>query len=124
MKVTSAPLAANSVKVSESGDAGADVPAGETGRLRVELEAHPRVFSPEEAAELLRALAEAVQFLHERGIQVATARGGNVLGGGDFSVDRLVPDIVRAALSGEMLDIRSPMATRPWQRRSKWRAGT
>ncbi len=54
-------------------------------------------------------------FLRERGIRVATARGGNVLGGGDFSVDRLVPDIVRAALSGEMLDIRSPMATRPWQ---------
>ncbi|MEI2300703.1 CDP-glucose 4,6-dehydratase [Ensifer sp. MJa1] len=54
-------------------------------------------------------------FLRDRGIKVATARGGNVLGGGDFSVDRLVPDIVRAALSGETLDIRSPMATRPWQ---------
>ncbi|WP_457584110.1 CDP-glucose 4,6-dehydratase [Ensifer canadensis] len=54
-------------------------------------------------------------FLRERGIRVATARGGNVLGGGDFSSDRLVPDIVRAALSGKSLDIRSPMATRPWQ---------
>lgn len=54
-------------------------------------------------------------YLRERGIRVATARGGNVLGGGDFSADRLVPDIVRAALSGETLDIRSPMATRPWQ---------
>ncbi len=54
-------------------------------------------------------------FLRERGIRIATARGGNVLGGGDFSVDRLVPDIVRAALSGETLAIRSPMATRPWQ---------
>lgn len=54
-------------------------------------------------------------FLRERGIRVATARGGNVLGGGDFSTDRLVPDIVRAALSGQALDIRSPMATRPWQ---------
>ncbi|OCP02335.1 MULTISPECIES: CDP-glucose 4,6-dehydratase [unclassified Ensifer] len=54
-------------------------------------------------------------FLHERGVQMATARGGNVLGGGDFSVDRLVPDIVRAAQSGKTLDIRSPMATRPWQ---------
>lgn len=54
-------------------------------------------------------------FLRERGIRVATARGGNVLGGGDFSTDRLVPDIVRAALSGATLDIRSPMATRPWQ---------
>ena len=54
-------------------------------------------------------------YLRERGIGVATARGGNVLGGGDFSADRLVPDIVRATLSGETLDIRSPMATRPWQ---------
>ncbi|HEV7319982.1 MAG TPA: CDP-glucose 4,6-dehydratase [Ensifer sp.] len=54
-------------------------------------------------------------FLRERGVQVATARGGNVLGGGDFSVDRLVPDIVRAAQSGKTLDIRSPLATRPWQ---------
>lgn len=54
-------------------------------------------------------------FLRERGVRVATARGGNVLGGGDFSADRLVPDIVRAALVGETLDIRSPMATRPWQ---------
>lgn len=54
-------------------------------------------------------------FLRERGIRVATARGGNVLGGGDFSADRLVPDIVRAALAGHALDIRSPLATRPWQ---------
>lgn len=54
-------------------------------------------------------------FLRERDIRVATARGGNVLGGGDFSTDRLVPDIVRSALSGQALDIRSPMATRPWQ---------
>ncbi|HEV7306865.1 CDP-glucose 4,6-dehydratase [Ensifer sp.] len=54
-------------------------------------------------------------FLRERGVRLATARGGNVLGGGDFSVDRLVPDIVRAAQSGSTLDIRSPMATRPWQ---------
>ncbi|APG85387.1 CDP-glucose 4,6-dehydratase [Sinorhizobium americanum CCGM7] len=54
-------------------------------------------------------------FLQERGIRIATARGGNVIGGGDFSADRLVPDIVRAALSGTRLNIRSPLATRPWQ---------
>jgi CDP-glucose 4,6-dehydratase len=47
--------------------------------------------------------------------RIATARGGNVLGGGDFSQDRLVPDIVRAAMAGEPLDIRNPYATRPWQ---------
>ncbi|MDK1489992.1 CDP-glucose 4,6-dehydratase [Sinorhizobium sp. 7-81] len=54
-------------------------------------------------------------YFNERGIRIATARGGNVIGGGDFSADRLVPDIVRAALSGERLNIRSPLATRPWQ---------
>ncbi|WOS61807.1 CDP-glucose 4,6-dehydratase [Sinorhizobium fredii] len=54
-------------------------------------------------------------YFNERGIRVATARGGNVIGGGDFSADRLVPDIVRAALSGTRLNIRSPLATRPWQ---------
>lgn len=54
-------------------------------------------------------------FLSPLGVKVATARGGNVLGGGDFSEDRLVPDIVRAALAGHPLEIRSPMATRPWQ---------
>ncbi|WEX76630.1 CDP-glucose 4,6-dehydratase [Sinorhizobium numidicum] len=54
-------------------------------------------------------------YLNERGIRIATARGGNVIGGGDFSTDRLVPDIVRAALSGTRLNIRSPLATRPWQ---------
>ncbi|RVI05326.1 CDP-glucose 4,6-dehydratase, partial [Sinorhizobium meliloti] len=54
-------------------------------------------------------------YLRECGIRVATARGGNVIGGGDFSADRLVPDVVRAALSGTRLNIRSPLATRPWQ---------
>lgn len=54
-------------------------------------------------------------FYLSKGIAVATARGGNVLGGGDFSDDRLVPDIVRAILTGKPMDIRSPLATRPWQ---------
>ena len=46
---------------------------------------------------------------------VATARAGNVIGGGDWSEDRLVPDAVRAVSSGKVLEIRSPKATRPWQ---------
>lgn len=54
-------------------------------------------------------------FLIGRGIQVATARAGNVIGGGDWAVDRLVPDCVRAALKGETVMIRNPKATRPWQ---------
>lgn len=47
--------------------------------------------------------------------RLMTLRGGNVIGGGDFSADRIVPDIVRAALSGEPLTLRNPSATRPWQ---------
>ena len=44
-----------------------------------------------------------------------SARGGNVIGGGDFSEDRLIPDIVRAELADDPLVLRSPKATRPWQ---------
>ncbi|MCP4377406.1 MAG: CDP-glucose 4,6-dehydratase [bacterium] len=47
--------------------------------------------------------------------RVATARAGNVIGGGDWAVDRIVPDGVRAFSSDEVLEIRSPQATRPWQ---------
>ena len=46
---------------------------------------------------------------------VATARGGNVIGGGDFSRDRIMADIVRAAMAGEETVLRHPEATRPWQ---------
>jgi CDP-glucose 4,6-dehydratase len=46
---------------------------------------------------------------------VATARAGNVIGGGDWSEDRLIPDVLRALDRGCSLEIRSPNATRPWQ---------
>jgi CDP-glucose 4,6-dehydratase len=46
---------------------------------------------------------------------VATARAGNVIGGGDWSEDRLIPDLVRAIESNQSLEIRYPNATRPWQ---------
>jgi CDP-glucose 4,6-dehydratase len=46
---------------------------------------------------------------------VGSARAGNVVGGGDWSADRLVPDIVRAATAGEVVRIRNPDAVRPWQ---------
>lgn len=48
-------------------------------------------------------------------VPVGTARGGNVIGGGDFSRDRLVADIVRAVRAGEPVVLRHPQATRPWQ---------
>lgn len=49
------------------------------------------------------------------GASVASVRAGNVIGGGDWAVDRLVPDFVRATLRGEPVRIRNPRATRPWQ---------
>ena len=54
-------------------------------------------------------------FLAEKGIGVATARAGNVIGGGDWSDDRLIPDFFRAFAKNEPLIIRSPNAIRPWQ---------
>jgi CDP-glucose 4,6-dehydratase len=46
---------------------------------------------------------------------IASARAGNVIGGGDFSDDRLIPDVYRSIQEGKPLEIRSPDATRPWQ---------
>lgn len=54
-------------------------------------------------------------FFCEAGPAVASVRAGNVIGGGDWAADRLVPDIVRAAYAGERLHVRNPASTRPWQ---------
>ncbi|MBO3762251.1 CDP-glucose 4,6-dehydratase [Ciceribacter sp. L1K22] len=54
-------------------------------------------------------------FMANAGIRLATARSGNVIGGGDWSEDRLVPDAVRAFGDGKPLALRYPEATRPWQ---------
>jgi len=66
------------------------------------------------AAELVTAAYRA-SFLAERGVAVATARAGNVIGGGDWAEDRLIPDIVRGVTKGEVVHIRNPSSTRPWQ---------
>ena len=54
-------------------------------------------------------------YLTEREVAVASARAGNVIGGGDWSEDRLIPDAVRAWDSGLTLEIRRPNSVRPWQ---------
>jgi CDP-glucose 4,6-dehydratase len=54
-------------------------------------------------------------FLRAQGVAVASARAGNVIGGGDWSEDRLIPDAVRAWQAGSVLSIRHPQAIRPWQ---------
>jgi len=51
----------------------------------------------------------------EHGVAVATARAGNVIGGGDWAADRLIPDVVRALIANEPVKIRNPQAIRPWQ---------
>ena len=54
-------------------------------------------------------------FLNELGIAVSTARAGNVIGGGDFAADRIVPDCVRAVSKGRKIAVRNPHSTRPYQ---------
>jgi len=54
-------------------------------------------------------------FFAARGVRLSTARAGNVIGGGDWSPDRLVPDALRAHDAGGQLDLREPGAIRPWQ---------
>ena len=54
-------------------------------------------------------------FFDEKGIAVSTARAGNVIGGGDFANDRIIPDCVRSALKREKIVIRNPYSTRPYQ---------
>jgi len=49
------------------------------------------------------------------GPKIVAARAGNVIGGGDFSQNRLIPDLVRSVVSGEQVAIRNPKSTRPWQ---------
>lgn len=54
-------------------------------------------------------------FFQEHGIGLASVRAGNVIGGGDWAEDRLIPDILRAFSNNESVIIRNPKATRPWQ---------
>lgn len=54
-------------------------------------------------------------FFKERDIAISTARAGNVIGGGDFAMDRIIPDCIRAASKGENIIVRNPYSTRPYQ---------
>lgn len=53
--------------------------------------------------------------INEHGVKVATVRAGNVIGGGDWSKDRIVPDCIRALQNKQTVEVRNPFATRPWQ---------
>jgi CDP-glucose 4,6-dehydratase len=75
---------------------------------------HDPYSSSKGCAELVTT-SYARSFLRPAGIRVASARAGNVIGGGDWAEDRLVPDLLRAMAAGQPLAVRSPDATRPWQ---------
>jgi CDP-glucose 4,6-dehydratase len=66
------------------------------------------------AAEIVAA-AYRRSFFHQGDARLASVRAGNVIGGGDWAADRLIPDIVRAMIAGEKPLIRSPDSIRPWQ---------
>lgn len=71
--------------------------------------------SSKACAELVTAAFRQSYFQSEDAPRVASARAGNVIGGGDWGADRLIPDIVRAVESGTALKVRNPQAVRPWQ---------
>lgn len=66
-------------------------------------------------AELVAACYRQTMLGGKDGTRLATVRGGNVIGGGDWSEDRLIPDIVRSIIAGEPVVLRNPNAIRPWQ---------
>jgi len=87
----------------------------------------PRVFSEEDALggndpySASKACSDLISecystsFFRNTGVNIASARSGNVIGGGDWAENRLIPDIVRATLNRSTLEIRNPNFVRPWQ---------
>jgi CDP-glucose 4,6-dehydratase len=84
-----------------------------------QLGGHDPYASSKACAEIVSAAYRSsffpVERLHEHHVGLATARAGNVIGGGDWSQDRLIPDLVRGFCSGNAVLIRRPNAIRPWQ---------
>jgi len=72
-------------------------------------------YSSSKAAAEIVAASYRDSFLREKGVPLATVRAGNVIGGGDWAADRLLPDIVRAFSANKAVRIRNPLSTRPWQ---------
>jgi CDP-glucose 4,6-dehydratase len=72
-------------------------------------------YSSSKACSELATAAYRSSYLKSRGVAVATARAGNVIGGGDWAQDRLIPDFFRSVQGRSELMVRNPNATRPWQ---------
>lgn len=80
-----------------------------------ELGGHDPYSASKAAAELVYETYRASYFAQREGFGIATARAGNVIGGGDWAADRIVPDCIRFLSDGLPILIRNPRATRPWQ---------
>lgn len=94
----------------------------EAGRPFVESDAmggHDPYSSSKGCAELVTSAYRSSYFLPDEylthGVAVASARAGNVVGGGDWALDRLIPDVIRSIAEGQQVRIRYPHAIRPWQ---------
>jgi CDP-glucose 4,6-dehydratase len=72
-------------------------------------------YSSSKACSEIATSAYRSSFLNKSGIKIASARAGNVIGGGDWANDRLIPDFFRSIDNNKILNIRSPKAVRPWQ---------
>ena len=80
-----------------------------------ELGGHDPYSGSKAAAELVFSSYQDSFFSHQDDFFAATTRAGNVIGGGDFSANRIVPDCIRALQKDEEIVLRNPNATRPWQ---------
>jgi CDP-glucose 4,6-dehydratase len=90
----------------------------ETGQAYCESDAmggYDPYSSSKGCAELVTAAYRRSFFGPESPVRLATARAGNVVGGGDWALDRIVPDCIRALTAGEPIVVRNPDAVRPWQ---------
>lgn len=79
------------------------------------LGGHDPYSASKAAAEIVFSAYVRSFFSHRPELGVASARAGNVIGGGDWAADRIVPDCIRALRSGQPIRLRNPAATRPWQ---------
>jgi len=79
------------------------------------LGGHDPYSSSKACSEILTASMDRSFFRKSGKVNIATARAGNVIGGGDQAKDRIVPDCVRALIEGQPIPVRNPISTRPWQ---------
>jgi CDP-glucose 4,6-dehydratase len=80
-----------------------------------ELGGHDPYSASKAAAELVLAAYQTSFFAHRENFGIASVRAGNVIGGGDWAQDRIVPDCIRALVDKRPIILRSPDSTRPWQ---------